>query len=74
MAAVAEMTTLPVLSEPLVAGRSAKRLFDPVEVTLEDRILGVWEDLAASGRAECPVCGGRLRAGAGCEGCGSELF
>jgi tRNA(Ile2) C34 agmatinyltransferase TiaS len=55
------------------AGRSAQRLFEPGEITLEDAILGAWEDLAERGRTDCPVCGGRLRAAAGCDGCGTEL-
>jgi hypothetical protein len=48
------------------------RLFDD-GVTLEDRILGTWEDLVVDGRAACPVCGGSIAAGSGCAGCGSEL-
>ena len=52
---------------------SAKRLFEPTGQTLEDAILGVWEDLVAGGRAGCPVCGGALHAAVGCECCGSEL-
>ena len=45
-------------------------------LTLERRLRSVWEDLAAAGAAECPVCRGPLRrAGeaARCEGCGSQL-
>ena len=53
--------------------RSAGRLFEPSGSTLEDRILGAWEDLAASGQAECPVCKGELESAAGCRSCGSEL-
>ena len=49
------------------------RLFEPSGSTLEDVILGAWEDLAAGGPAECPVCGGRMRVASGCEGCGSDL-
>jgi tRNA(Ile2) C34 agmatinyltransferase TiaS len=49
------------------------RLFDAGGRTLEDLILERWDELVASGRAECPVCGGHLRAAGGCEGCGSEL-
>jgi hypothetical protein len=71
-----------ILVEDSVAatGRSeppAPRLFqpeaDPGGVSLEDSILGVWEDLVGNGKAECPVCGGRMRITAGCEGCGSEM-
>jgi hypothetical protein len=54
-------------------GRSAPRLFEPSGVTLEDVVLSAWEDLAAGGPAECPVCRGRLRVSGGCESCGSEL-
>lgn len=53
--------------------RSALRLFEPSGLTLEDVILGAWEDLVAGGPAECPVCGGRMRAVGGCDGCGSDL-
>jgi hypothetical protein len=72
--------TATLVEEPPATGRSeppAPRLFqpeaDPGGVSLEDSILRVWEDLAGSGGAECPVCGGRMRAAAGCEACGSEL-
>ncbi len=44
--------------------------------TLEDALLGAWEDLASRGRAECLVCGGSLeadQAGGECEACGSGL-
>jgi hypothetical protein len=51
---------------------SSGRLFEPARSTLEDIVLGAWEDLAAHGRAECPVCHGELEP-AGCTSCGSEL-
>lgn len=73
MAAVAELTRQVVLTSPPEAGRSEQRLFDPVEVTLEDSILEAWEDLVRTGRSECPVCGGAMRSSGGCECCGSEL-
>ena len=61
--------------EPPVAprelARSETRLFEPSGSTLEDRILGAWEDLDERGRTECPVCRGELEP-AGCRGCGSE--
>ena len=47
-------------------------LFDD-GVTLEDKILGAWEDLVVEGRAACPVCGGSMAPATGCSGCGSEL-
>jgi hypothetical protein len=52
--------------------RSAQRLFEPAGSTLEDTILGAWEDLAARGRAECPVCHAEIEH-AGCSSCGSVL-
>jgi tRNA(Ile2) C34 agmatinyltransferase TiaS len=52
--------------------RSA-RLFEPQGLTLEDIVLGAWEDLVAGGPAECPVCGGSMRSVGGCTGCGSDL-
>jgi len=42
-------------------------------LTLEDVILGAWEDLVEGRRAECPVCGGSMSMLEGCESCGSEL-
>jgi hypothetical protein len=48
------------------------RLFDPHGPTLEDRVVASWDELAAGGCTECPVCGGSMSA-AGCESCGSEL-
>ncbi len=64
--------------EPPATVRSAPRLFEPVAgpsdgPTLEDLILGAWEELIGGGRAECPVCGGSLAPRAGCHECGSEL-
>ena len=58
-------------NEPLTE-RSAQHPFEPAGSTLEDLILGAWEDLALHGRAECPICGSEFTA-AGCAGCGSEL-
>jgi hypothetical protein len=63
----------PATTGERTEGRSAMRLFEPSGSTLEDVILGAWEDLAAGGPAECPVCGGRMRVAGGCEGCGSDL-
>jgi hypothetical protein len=64
-----------VADRPAAEHSEPPRLFQPRPdgASLEDRVLGVWEDLTRDGRAECPVCGGRLRAGAACDGCGSEL-
>jgi hypothetical protein len=52
--------------------RASARLFEASGSTLEDRILGAWEDLGLHGRTECPVCAGELEV-AGCTSCGSEL-
>ncbi len=59
----------------LAPERSAQRLFEPRAggVSLEDRILVAWEDLAGAISAECVVCGGRMGVSAGCEDCGSHL-
>jgi hypothetical protein len=53
--------------------QTAQRLFESAGSTLEDTILGAWEDLAARGRAQCPVCRGEVLTADGCEGCGSHL-
>ena len=67
------------VAEPAVAtrklARSAGRLFEPhgfAGSTLEDIVLGAWEDLRLHGRAECPVCAGELEP-SGCDTCGAEL-
>jgi hypothetical protein len=73
VSAVATSERPGLVDDAPAAARSAPRLFRPGEISLEDLILGAWEGLARNGRAECPVCGGPLAAGAGCEGCGSEL-
>ena len=73
MSAVASQPRPALPADPLAAEPSAERLFEPGGLTLEDTILDVWEDLTGEGRAECPVCGGRMRIAEGCEGCGSAL-
>jgi tRNA(Ile2) C34 agmatinyltransferase TiaS len=62
----------PVAERP-PAETPAPRLFEPGGITLEEVVLGVWEDLVAEGRGACPVCGGSLSAAGGCESCGAEL-
>ena len=61
--------------EPLApqAERSDERPFEPDGPTLEDAVLGVWEELVADGRAECPACGSAMSLLDGCEGCGAKL-
>ena len=72
MSAAAIATHSPELTIDATTARSA-RLFEPKGLTLEDLILGAWEDLRAGSSAECPVCGGTMRAASGCGGCGSDL-
>jgi len=52
--------------------RGEMQLFESAGSTLEDLVLGAWEDLATAGRARCPVCSGELEV-RGCRSCGSEL-
>ena len=49
------------------------RLFESRGSTLEDVVLGAWEDLVAGSPAECPVCGGSMRTAGGCDSCGADL-
>lgn len=71
MAAVA--TSEPALAERLPARAPAPRLFEPGGSTLEDVVVALWDELAAEGRAECPVCGGSIAPATGCGSCGAEL-
>lgn len=64
--------TAAVVKRPHEQG-SAQRLFKPSEVTLEDVVLGAWEELVADGRVECPVCGASMSMLDGCGECGSDL-
>ena len=73
MSAIATGGPHELATEQPTTERSALRLFEPSGLTLEDVILGAWEDLLAGGPAECPVCGGRMRVVGGCDGCGSDL-
>ena len=63
---------------PLAPGAdlAGSRLFEPAggELSLEDAILGTWDELERQSEAGCPVCGGRITLAHGCEGCGAELF
>ena len=78
------MTTLlavPEVAVPELPDGDEMRLFDG-EPTLEERVAGAWERLAAGQTAECPLCSGALRprwsaghgvVGGRCDSCGSEL-
>ncbi len=75
--AIATRRRSPLVTDPPATARPAQRLFEPQRpdggVTLEERLLGVWEDLTHQGEAGCPVCGGRIHGPVACEDCGSEL-
>jgi len=68
---------------PAGAGASAPARTEPFgERTLEDLVLGAWEELAVAPTTSCPLCAGPLlpRFGAGarpvgarCSGCATEL-
>jgi hypothetical protein len=77
MSAVATHRRSALVTDPPATAHPAPRLFEPQRpdggVTLEERLLAVWEDLTREGHAGCPVCGGRMRAAGGCEHCGSDL-
>jgi hypothetical protein len=57
----------------------APTLFDRLggEPTLDDRLVGAWEGLAARQAVECPVCGGEMGPaepeGGRCGTCGTTL-
>jgi hypothetical protein len=42
--------------------------------SLDEVVRVAWSDLVEEGRADCPVCGGQMLAGSGCQSCGAELF
>ncbi len=46
---------------------------DGGRLTLEQQLDGVWEGLAASGRAACPVCEAQMGRTGVCGSCGSRL-
>jgi hypothetical protein len=73
VSALATETRAPRPVRESAAGCSAARLFEPSGSTLEDLVLGAWEDLVAGAPAECPVCRGPLRVSSGCRDCGSKL-
>ena len=53
----------------------ARPLFEPRtgSLSLEDLIVGTWDELVGSGSASCPVCQRRIERAAPCESCGSDL-
>jgi hypothetical protein len=64
-----------VLRERAPIEGAADRLFEPRagSLSLEDLILGTWDELIVSGSATCPVCRRRMERTAGCASCGSDL-
>jgi hypothetical protein len=65
------MSAVAAQDRPMV-DFSAPRLFEPSGSSLEDVVLGAWNELVATGRAACLVCGGDLHP-VGCIDCGSQL-
>lgn len=63
----------PASQRPSPRKRQSRRLFEPGRLSLESRIVGLWEELRNAGRVDCPLCDGELVAGEGCSGCGAEL-
>jgi hypothetical protein len=66
--------TTATLPQPLFAAREAA--FAPAgggELTLDERVVAVLEDLALRERAPCLVCGGELSPAGRCADCGSSL-
>lgn len=78
MAAVATLARrFPQISDESFSkpptGQSARVPVAQSGLTLEDLILGAWEDLTGLGRAECPVCDGSMTGHGDCASCGSQL-
>ena len=59
--------TTATLPEPLFAPTGGD------DVSLDERVMAVLEDLALRGRARCLVCGGEVLASEHCPTCGSSL-
>jgi DnaJ-class molecular chaperone len=66
------VNALATQERPQTRQAEPQHLFEPAGSTLEDAILGAWEDLGLSGETDCPVCGDSLHQD-GCAGCGSQL-
>ena len=75
------LLAVPEVAVPELGDGDEPRLFDGAP-TLEERIAGAWERLAAGQTAECPLCSGALRprwsaghgvVGGRCDSCGTEL-
>ncbi len=75
MSAVATRRRSPLVVDPPAAERPEPRLFEPRAggVTLEDSILGTWEDLTAIVAPDAPSAAGGCGSRPAASGCGSEL-
>ena len=75
MSATATRTPLRTRERDAAPGQFRARLFEPRagSPSLEDLIVGTWDELVASGSAACPVCRAQIGRAASCESCGSEL-
>ncbi len=54
-------------------GPSGSSLSRARAVTLEDRMIATWGQLAAGVAVTCPVCAHEKLVASGCTGCGAEL-
>jgi hypothetical protein len=61
--------------ERVVTEGQARPRFEPRtgSLSLDDLIVGTWDDLTLSGSAACPVCRRRMERTSGCASCGSAL-
>jgi tRNA(Ile2) C34 agmatinyltransferase TiaS len=59
--------TTATLPEPLFAPTGGD------DVSLDERVMAVLENLALRGRARCLVCGGETESSGRCPHCGSSL-
>jgi tRNA(Ile2) C34 agmatinyltransferase TiaS len=59
--------TTATLPEPLFAPTGGD------DVSLDERVMAVLENLALRGRARCLVCGGETESSGHCPHCGSSL-
>jgi hypothetical protein len=75
MAATAMRAPLRTRERAAAPGQQRARLFEPSagSPSLEDLIVGTWDELVTSGSARCPVCEHRIERATPCESCGSEL-
>jgi ribosomal protein S27AE len=62
---------------PATGDAGGRSVAEGSRLTLDDLIVGVWEDLLSRRPAACPMCGGTMTAlderGGACGGCGATL-